>query len=161
MIEEIARCQRFEDRTELAVACLASPAGYDLAALLRTWDDLIARARQLGLCGDAVDAYGIAHDSPQLTAPELCRYHACVPLPAGATVSPPLFRAVIPAGRYAVFRYAGPVEGIEQVYRDIYSLWFPGSSLWPDDFRSIDHYVNDAPVDGAVDMEILIKVRPR
>lgn len=159
--EAIERGLRFEDRAEMPVACLASPAGYDLASLLRTWDELIARARQLGLCGAAIDAYGMAHDSPQLTAPELCRYHACVPLPAGHEVSSPLFRAMIPAGRYAVFRHAGPVEGLEQVYRDIYSVWFPGSSLVPDDFRSIDHYVNDGPVGGVVDMEILIKVRPR
>lgn len=157
----IERGLRFEDRPALAVACLASPAGYDLAALLDTWDELIGRARQLGYCDGAVDAYGIAYDSPELTAPELCRYHAAVPLPAGAAVAAPLFRAEIPAGRHAVFRYAGPVDGIEEAYRDIHSVWFPRSSLEPDDFRAIDHYVNDAPVGGVVDMEILIKVRPK
>lgn len=160
-LREIERGLRFEDRPEMAVACLASPAGYDIAAVMRTWDELIARGRQLGICGAPVDAYGMAHDSPQLTAPELCRYHACIPLPEGATVASPLFRAVIPAGRYAVFHHRGPVEGVEQAYRDIYAIWFPSSSLAPDDFVSVDHYVNDAPRDGKVDMEILIKVRPR
>lgn len=160
-LREVERGLRFEDRREMAVACLSSPAGYDLAALLRTWEDLIARARQLGITGEAVDAYGIGHDSPHLTAPELCRYHACVPLPEGQSVASPLFRATIPAGRYAVFHYAGPVGGVESVYRDIHSVWFPSSSLAPDDFRSIDHYVSDEPQGGLVDMDILIKVRPR
>lgn len=160
-LRDIERGLRFEDRPEMVMACLASPAGYDLATVLRTWDELIARGRQLGICDAPVDAYGMAHDSPQLTAPELCRYHACIPLPSSSAIASPLFRAVIPAGRYAVFHHEGPVSGIERAYRDIYALWFPASSLAPDDFRSVDHYVNDAPRDGRVDLEILIKVRPR
>lgn len=152
---------RFEDWNDRAMACLASPAGYDLAALLDTWEELIRRARQIGLATDAVDAFGIAHDSPTLTAPELCRYHACVPLPEGRALAPPLFRSTLPRGRYAIFRYDGPVTGVEQAYRDLYSVYFPETSLVPDEFFAVDHYVNDAPRDGHVDMEICIKVRPR
>ncbi len=152
---------RFEDRPAMRVACLASPNGYDTRAVMRTWETLIPLARQLGLCGDAVDAYGIAHDSPTLTAPERCRYHACVPIPEGRQIAPPLFPSAIPEGRYAVFRYEGEVAGVEGFYRDIYSVWFPSSSLAPDEFRAVDHYIHDAPQGGRVIMEILIKVRPR
>lgn len=152
---------RFVVRPALDVACLASPAGYDQDALAATWSALIGHARALGLCDDEVDAHGMAHDSPVVTAAERCRYHACVPCPATTSLPAPLFRARIPAGRYAVFRHAGPVADVEATYRAIYSLWFPASSVVPDDFVAVDHYVNDGPLDGTITYDILIKIRPR
>ncbi|MDC0681726.1 AraC family transcriptional regulator [Sorangium atrum] len=152
---------RFETTSGLDFACLASPGGYDLSALERLWSDLIAAARQLGLCENAVDAWGVPHDSPQITAPELCRYHACVPCPKAIPLPPPLFRGRMSEGRYAVFRYAGEVSGIPEVYRSIYSCWFRESSLAPDDFTSHERYVTDAPEGGRVDLELWFKVRPR
>jgi len=160
-IAELDASVRFEEREEMPVACLASPRGYDVATVEKTWNELIARARRAGLCGDPIDAHGIVHESPQLTAPELCRYYACVPIDEGATVPRPLFRDVIPGGRYAVFRFAAPVAELEATYRAIYSLWFPASGLEPHDFRPIERYVNDAPKDGAIDMEIWIRLRPK
>lgn len=152
---------RFETSAGLDFACLASPGGYDLATLEKTWSELIAAARQLGLCEDAVDAWGIAHDSPQVTAPELCRYHACVPCLPEQPMPPPLFRGGMRAGRYAVFRYTGEVAGVAEAYRSIYSCWFVESRLAPEDFTPLEHYVADGPREGCVELEIWFKVRPR
>jgi AraC family transcriptional regulator len=152
---------RFETCPGLDIACLASAEGYDFDTVSATWADLIDRARQLGICDGPVDAYGIAFDSPQLTAPEFCRYHACVPCPREQELPAPLFRARIPQGRYAVFAYSGEVAGVEATYHAIYADWFPRSSLAPDDFTAVDHYVHDWPVDGRVTLEIWIKVRAR
>lgn len=153
---------RFEEQPEISLACLRSPSGYDFATLSETWSELIARVRQLGLCGEDVDAFGVPHDSPHITAPELCRYDAGARYDGKSSLPAPLFHACIPAGRYALFRYSGPVAGVESRIRDIYSLWFPHSSLTPDErFTSFDHYVNDEPKDGCVDMEIWFRVRPR
>ncbi|MFO0744156.1 MAG: AraC family transcriptional regulator [Myxococcota bacterium] len=155
---------RFERFAGLEVVCLASPAGYATAELERLWRDLIGRAQQLGLVPDVdapVDAWGIAHDSPVLTAPELCRYHASVPCPPGFTPPAPLFRARIPEGRYAVFTWSGSVLGVDDFYRDIYSVWLPASSVEPDDHAFYDRYVGDWPVDGHIDMEVWLKIRAR
>lgn len=152
---------RFETCAGFDVACLASPAGYDMAVVDRTWAELIDRARELGLAEHDVDAWGMSFDSPTLTAPELCRYHACIPCPTGFEPPAPLFRSRVPAGRYAVFHYAGEVAGVDRRVRAIYSLWLPRSSVEVDDFVPIDHYVNDWPVEGQVDFELWIKVRPR
>lgn len=157
----LAREVRFATIEAIPVACLASPEGYDFAALLRTWEELVAHALELGIATPDVDAYGIAYDSPVLTAPELCRYHACVPCPPTIDLPSPLFRAEIPAGRYAVFRYVGDVAGVEAMYRRIYSAWLPYSALAVDDFTAFEHYDHDAPVGGHTDHEIWIKVRPR
>lgn len=152
---------RFEESPGQTFACLASPGGYDPELAERTWHELIARARQLGLCGEEVDAWGIAHDSPNLTAPELCRYHACVPCPPQLEPPSPLFRGQMLPGRYAVFAYTGPVAGIPEVYRSIYSCWFRESSLAPDDYTPLDHYVGDFPEAGQAQLEIWFKVRPK
>lgn len=160
-LAEIARGLRYLDCPGFSVVCLACAGGYDLSAIERTWEDLIARAAQLGLAGDEVDAYGMAFDSPQLTSPDLRRYHACIPCPEGIVVPPPLFVSRIPEGRYAVFRYAGPLDGLEERYRAIYSLWFPSSSVVPDDFTAVEHYVTDWPEEGRVTMDIWLKIRPR
>jgi AraC family transcriptional regulator len=157
----LTRALRFEQRPAVEVACLASPAGYDPAALDAVWAALIGHAHALGLCEDEIDAYGLAHDSPVVTAAARCRYHACVPCSAATQPPAPLFRARIPAGRYAIFRHAGPVVAAEATYRAIYSLWFPQSSVVADDFVAVDHYVEDGPVDGEITYDILIKVRPR
>lgn len=93
---------RFETSSGLHLACLASPGAYDFDALRATWAELIARGRQLGLCSAEVDAWGMALDSPNLTAPERCRYHACMPCPAASALPAPLFPGVMKAGRYAV-----------------------------------------------------------
>jgi len=152
---------RFETSSGLHLACLASPGAYDLEALQATWAELIARGRQLGLCGAEVDAWGMALDSPDITAPERCRYHACVPCPAAAVLPSPLFPGVMKAGRYAVFRYAGPVAGVSAAYRSIYSCWFRASSVLADDFAPLDHYVTNEPRDGSIDMEMWLRIRPR
>ena len=65
------------------------------------------------------------------------------------------------AGRYAVFRYVGPVTGVSAAYRSIYSCWFRASSLAADDFAPLDHYVTNEPRDGSIDMEMWFCIKPR
>jgi predicted transcriptional regulator YdeE len=67
----------------------------------------------------------------------------------------------MPEGRYAVFRYEGPVTAIGAAYRSIYSCWFVESTLSPVDFTPYEHYVADEPRDGHIELEIWLAVRPR
>lgn len=152
---------RFETSEGQTFASLASTTGYDPAAVEQTWVELITRARQLGIAEGPVDAWGMAHDSPTLTAPELCRYHASIPHPPGPSLPAPLFETQMQPGRYAVFDYQGDVFGVAEAYRSIYSCWFPESSVAPDDFVPLDHYVDDFPKDGQVTLELWFKIRPR
>jgi len=155
---KLARSVRFERTPARTLACLASANGYAFAAIEAAWRELVERALQLGL-PEPLDAYGLPFDSPQLTLPELCRYHACVACPPALALAPPLFRSELPAGRYAVFPYAGAARRVEDTYRAIYSVWLPRSSLRPDDFTPVNHYVKGGPVRGQIEMEIWIKVR--
>jgi AraC family transcriptional regulator len=151
---------RYEEIAERHLGCLAVP-GYDVERIEQGWRELIERARQLGLVRDDVDAWGVAHDSPQVTAPELCRYHAGIPCAADSSLAAPLFHGTMPAGRYAVFLYEGRADGVAAAYRSIYSSWFRQSSLVPADFTPFDHYVSGFPRSGRVEMEMWLRVRGR
>jgi AraC family transcriptional regulator len=152
---------RFETSPGLSLACLASPEGYDFEAVQQTWAELIRFGRQLGICAAEVDAWGIAHDSPYLTAPERCRYYAAVPCAEGLRLPAPLFPVRIEPGRYAVFHYVGTVSGLNDAYRSIYSCWFRTSSVSPEDFRPLEHYVANEPQGDQVEMEIWFRLRPK
>ncbi|HEY6599087.1 MAG TPA: AraC family transcriptional regulator [Pseudomonadales bacterium] len=149
---------RFEQRPAMTLACLASPDGYAYEALLATWNQLIDRCRALGVCGDDVDSWGVAFDSPDVAATGFHRYHACVRGRADIELPAPLFRNTVRAGRFAVFDYAGPVAGVAAAYRSIYSCWFPENSLAPGDYVPLDHYVGNEPQDGEVTMELWLRV---
>jgi AraC family transcriptional regulator len=50
--------------------------------------------------------YGVSLDNPRDTAPDRCRYDACVELPAGLRL-PDAEEATIPGGRYAIATFKG------------------------------------------------------
>lgn len=50
--------------------------------------------------------FGVALDNPRETAPDRCRYDACVELPPGLRL-PDAEEATIPGGRYAVATFKG------------------------------------------------------
>ncbi len=153
---------RFEELTGRTFASLAGPGGYGLGGLVETWTELIERGRQLGLIAtEEVDAWGIAHDSPDVTVSERCRYDACVPCPPDAPLTAPLVRLEMPSGRYAVFRWQGRADALSEAYREVYSCWFPESGLAPADLEPWDHYVTDWPEDGRIDLELWFRVRAR
>ena len=157
--ERWSRCVRFVESPGLHLCCLASPDGYDYEALQATWSELIMRCQQLGIVREDVDAWGVAHDSPDLTAPDRCRYHACVPYDGEMALPSPLFAGRMLPGRYAVFDYSGSVWGVAEAYKSIYSCWFRESSVTPEDFVPLDHYTFDAPEDGQVQMELWFRIK--
>ncbi|MFO0612466.1 MAG: AraC family transcriptional regulator [Polyangiaceae bacterium] len=152
---------RFEDAPAQPLACLARVGPYDPTAIEETWRELIGRVQQLGIAAGAIDAWGIAHDSPHVTAPERCRYHACVPCRADAPLSPPLFRGERPGGRWAIFSYDGPTDELGDAYRAIYSCWFRRGSVAPADYVPLDHYIADFPVAGRVALEMWFRVQAK
>ncbi len=65
--------------------------------------------------------YGIAHDDPQTTPPENCRYDACILVsdehfPAGDHVQ----HGEITGGKYAVFKVKHTAEAIEKAWVEIF-----------------------------------------
>lgn len=142
------------------VACaLTSPAGYESASLLKTWDKLIAWARSYGIEDLKQRRFALCHDNPAITPTEKCKYEAAVVVSPDARIVEPFFKVVIPPGQYAVAHYKGAPEGTSSFHMSLYSNWFPNSGFEPDDFPLMEHYLNDMRKDGYVEMEVYIKLK--
>ena len=67
--------------------------------------------------------FGIAHDNPQITPPENCRYDVCILLadenfPVGSDVQ----LGKIAGGKYAVFTVTHTAEAVQQAWVDIFPV---------------------------------------
>ncbi len=107
--------------------------------------------------------YGISHDDPSITAPERCRYDACVEVPAGFVVSGGGLKTTIPGGQYAVLHFKGSVTEIEDAWSALLRDWLPSSGLQLDARPCFEYYPKDALCDpraGLLEFDICVPVAP-
>ena len=90
--------------------------------------------------------YGLLHDDPQLTAPELLRYDACVPALADLEVDAGsgIGRQTLQGGAYAVHTHIGPYDGMGRLYAQLHREIVPRRGLSVDyDRPFLTIYLND------------------
>jgi len=148
--------------SEQKVWKLSSVGGYEESAIYQTWGQLIDFVQTRGVDEKSQQRFAFCYDNPVLTPLNKCRYEAAIIMPEAAqntTVSAPYFMASIPAGKYAVHYYKGSGADAVQAHLRFYSDWLPQSGYEPDHFPIMEHYLNDARVDGFVEMEIYIKLK--
>jgi AraC family transcriptional regulator len=107
--------------------------------------------------------YGFGHDDPDITAPEQCRYDACVEAPDGFVATGPALTTTIPGGRYATARFFGTSAQIKAAWTALLRDWLPASNLQLDARPCFEHYPSDARYDeksGAFECELVIPVAP-
>lgn len=114
-----------------------------------------------GLTGRA--AYGISYDDPHITAPEQCRYDACVEVEPGFVADGGAQVGTIPGGRYAVLSYYGKPEQVGEAWTALLRIWLPDSGLQLDARPCFEHYPPNSAIDpatGHMHCEICIPVAP-
>lgn len=114
-----------------------------------------------GLLGQV--RYGISHDDPGITAPEKCRYDACIEVPAQFVASGKAFKTTIAGGRYAVLGFKGPIAEVERAWTALLRDWLPSSGLQLDARPCFEHYPKGSAFDaksGIFDCEICVPVIP-
>ena len=107
--------------------------------------------------------YGIGLDNPAVTAPEKCRYDACVEVLGDFIVSKPAAITVLPAGRYAVRSFKGTPATINDAWNEVFRDWLPSSAMQIDPRPCIEYYPAKQPVDmqtGAFECELWVPVKP-
>jgi len=105
--------------------------------------------------------YGISHDDPEITAPEKCRYDACVEVPAGFAVPPPAMSTTIPGGKYACTRYRGNGSDIGASWHSLLRDWLSASGMQLDSRPFFEYYPRDAQYDpktGVFECDLCIPV---
>lgn len=158
-LEELLMNIRVEKFPEKTIAYLTAPKGYELASIYDTWDRIIAWAKTKGIEGQKERRFAICHDNPAITPENKCRYDAAIVVNSDIRVTLPYQKSVIPAGKYAIAYYKGDGEKISNFMTELCVHWFPDSSYEPGDFPPVFHYLNDARIDGYVEMEVYIKVK--
>ena len=106
---------------------------------------------------------GISHDDPSITAPEKCRYDACVEIEQDFIVSGDALKTTIPGGKYAVLRIKGSVAEIGDAWASLLRDWLPSSGLQLDARPAFEYYPKDAECDprtGVMECEICVPVAP-
>lgn len=149
------------DRAEVAVAYMRyiGPYGPEVHKFwMQRFGPWIA---QHGLMGH--HAYGISYDDPHITAPEQCRYDACIEVEPGFAPDGGAQLGTIPGGRYAVMSYHGKPEQIGPAWTALLRNWLPDSGLQLDARPCFEHYPPNSamdPVTGEMHCEICIPVAP-
>lgn len=141
------------------VCTLASERGYEPGAIYQAWDKLINWAVCNGIKQDEQKRFAFAFDNPTVTPVDRCRYMASVVIGENVQVKRPFLLSEIPKGKYAVLYYKGSPEEAIKAQLGVYSDWLPDSGFEPDDFPMLERYLNDARIDGYIEMEIHVKLK--
>ena len=116
-----------------------------------------------GLLGLGSIRLGIGHDDPEVTAPEKCRYDACVVVPESFAADKWVNVIEVPGGKYAVAEFIGTADKIREAWEALYRSWLPGSGYQPDDRPCLEVYRGNPEVDGrpgTFRCELCVPVRP-
>ena len=148
------------ERKPVRVACLryTGPYGEPVARFWRT-----AVAPWLADHG-LLDCprYGVSVDDPSSTAPEFCRYDACVELPPGLSL-PDAPETLIPGGRYATTNFKGDAAAIGTAWGEFLQAFNADPVFTLDDTRSpLEHYPRGAAYDartGQFACELCLPIR--
>lgn len=138
---------------------LSSINGYEQSSLYRTWDALCSWVAQQGV--PIKDQYRLAwcYDNPAVTPADKCKYEASIAIDDSIDINTNFEKATFPSGDYAIVYAKGSSEQISMAQTYLFSHWLPNSEFEPDNLPMLEHYLNDARVDGYIEMEILVKLK--
>lgn len=110
-------------------------------------------------------SYGLFRDNPRLTAPELVRYDACIPLIPGLEADPALGigRQTLPGGAFAVHTHLGAHAALGELFSRLYREEVPIRGLTVDFERPfLATYLTDPNVTREIHRrtEICVPVNP-
>src|SRR4030095_755171 len=101
------------------------------ASSAEAWRLMSAWLDQRQMRRRAKQGYGYFRDNPKLTAPELLRYDACVPVTFGLDPAPERGRRrqTLPGGAYAVHAHVGSYAEIGELFSHLHREIVPKRGL--------------------------------
>ena len=110
------------------------------------------------------ELFGISHDDPAITPPNLCRYDVCIEFDREILPGGDFGVQTIPGGDYACARFTGRVADIGAAWQWMFREWLPANGLERDARPCYERYGGDMEElseDGVLACEICIPVTPR
>lgn len=105
----------------------------------QAWGRMFSWMDANGLGAEVDIGYGLAHDDPRTTPPDLCRYDACIPVPAAVTQEAlmQLQRMKLPSGVYARDLIVRSYDRMGAALASIRDEWAPRNGLCFDPSRPV------------------------
>lgn len=89
---------------------------------LATMEKLKEWAKSNDLLNAESILYGIAHDNPEQTRPEDCRYDTCIALKTKIPKDNTIQLSNIAGGRYAIFPIPHTAEAVQHAWQEVFPL---------------------------------------
>ncbi len=122
---------------------------YGPGGIPQLWGRFDAWIRSRGLDQPRRRGWGLSHDNPEVTAPELCRYDACIDVDERFQGSGEVGLQTLAGGLYACTEFKGTAETIPQAWMQLFSQWLPQSPWQADDRGCLELYPADMQMDPA------------
>lgn len=126
---------------ETLVAYVPHQGPYDECG--HAWDTLCGTLAPMGLLGGDAKMIGVSYDDPDVVAPALLRYEACISVNEIFPTSDEINFKTIASGRYAVTTHIGPYEKLSETYQKIFGQWLSQSDHESADKPCFEIYLND------------------
>ena len=113
-----------------AVLYARSTGGYQASAK-DAWDRLNAWLARHEVRRQVKRGFGLFHDNPEVTPPELLRYDACVELITGIDADPAagICRQMLSGGTYGVHTHVGGYQQVGGLLSGLHRDWVPKQGL--------------------------------
>jgi AraC family transcriptional regulator len=145
---------------ETRMAYMRHTGPYGSSEITQLWMRFAAWAGSAGLMKPRPRLFGVSQDNPQLTAPDKCRYDACIPVDDTFKPSGEIGVQTLWGGRYACTIFTGTPADVHDVWmafvRELVQLYQPA------DHPAIEIYEPDFTVDpktGAFSCVLAVPVR--
>jgi AraC family transcriptional regulator len=115
------------ERQPKTIACLRHVGPYGAPVTLFWLETAILWIAKNGLLDRP--RYGIGQDDPRSTAPEQCRYDACVEVTEDFVPHDGAFKTTIQGGSYAAHHFKGTSAQLSDAWMNLFSIWLPASGL--------------------------------
>lgn len=107
------------------------------------WDTLCGTLAPIGLLGGDAKMIEVSYDDPDMVAPELLRYDACISVDEMFSTTDDIGFKTIASGHYAVTTHIGSYEKLNETYQKFFGQWLSQSDYEPDEKPCFEIYLND------------------
>ena len=132
---------------DVRVAYMRHVGAYGHPGIAEMWLKFASWCAAQGFMRPRRKMYGISQDSPDVTAPEKCRYDACIEVDAHFKLTGAIGVQTITGGRFACTLFSGPAADIHAAWMKFCTVDIPAAGLTFANRPPFELYPEDYVVD--------------